>query len=226
MGRTEDKYGKGGGGERKGRRGERRRKEKKGFLREESGEEREGGGRGNKGRKHKKKGGIRGEREGYKIGFWNVAGLENKDRDFWEKLGEWDIMFLSETWLQEKGWERIKRWLPRGYVWKVQEAERRNKKGRAMGEMVRGRREGIRIEREKGDGKRREEGIMTEKVNLEGGWLRLVGVYVTKDIEEKIKKLGERMEDGEEGVRVLIGEILMQGREGKGESGRGWRRVG
>lgn len=57
-----------------------------------------------------------GKKGAYKIGFWNVAGLENKDREFWEKLEEWDIMFLSETWLHKKGWERVRRWLPKDYM--------------------------------------------------------------------------------------------------------------
>lgn len=42
------------------------------------------------------------ERREYRIGFLNVAGMENKDKDFWEKLKIWDMLFLSETWLQKK----------------------------------------------------------------------------------------------------------------------------
>lgn len=56
------------------------------------------------------------KRKEYKVGFWNVTGLENKDRDFWERLREWDIIFMSKTWLQRKGWERIEKWLPKGYI--------------------------------------------------------------------------------------------------------------
>lgn len=69
----------------------------------------------------------------FKIGFWNVAGINNKDEDFRKKLREWDVMFLSETWLQRKGWDRVREWLPKGYVWEMQDADRKNKKGRAMG---------------------------------------------------------------------------------------------
>lgn len=28
--------------------------------------------------------------EGWKVVFWNVAGLGNKDRDFWKGLREWE----------------------------------------------------------------------------------------------------------------------------------------
>lgn len=45
---------------------------------------------------------------------------------------------MSETWLDSKGCERIREYLPKGYVWGVQSAKRRNKKGRAIGGMVMG----------------------------------------------------------------------------------------
>lgn len=41
--------------------------------------------------------------EKYRIDFWNVAGLENKDREFWKSLEKWNVMYLSETWLQKRG---------------------------------------------------------------------------------------------------------------------------
>jgi len=81
-----------------------------------------------KGREIQKKGA-----EGWKVMFWNVAGLKKKDKDFWIGLKEWEVICLSETWVEEKGWERIKGKLPRGYIWRVQFAKKRSKKGRAMG---------------------------------------------------------------------------------------------
>lgn len=41
--------------------------------------------------------------------IWNVAGIKNEDREFWEGLREWDILIFCETWLDRKRWERIKR---------------------------------------------------------------------------------------------------------------------
>lgn len=43
------------------------------------------------------------EEEGFTVGFWNVAGLRNKDRGFWRDLADWDLMVLCETWLDKKG---------------------------------------------------------------------------------------------------------------------------
>lgn len=39
----------------------------------------------------------------YKLGFWNVAGLRNKDKDFWEGLKEWDVVILNEKWVDKGG---------------------------------------------------------------------------------------------------------------------------
>jgi len=47
--------------------------------------------RGKKGERSRGRGERKGKREVYKVGFWNVAGLENKDRDFWERLKKWNV---------------------------------------------------------------------------------------------------------------------------------------
>lgn len=31
------------------------------------------------------------------IVFWNVAGLKNKDREFWKGLEKWDVIVMMET---------------------------------------------------------------------------------------------------------------------------------
>jgi len=43
----------------------------------------------------KKEGEVKTERL-KKIAFWNVAGLGNKDREFWKGLKEWDVVVLEE----------------------------------------------------------------------------------------------------------------------------------
>lgn len=104
--------------------------------RETSKEGGRGGGEcGESGRRRRegKKGGKR-KKNIYKIAFWNVAGLRNKDKEFWQGLREWDVMMLSETWVDRKGWEKVRNRLPKGYSWEVQWAGRKSRKGRAMGE--------------------------------------------------------------------------------------------
>ncbi|CAD6229117.1 GSCOCG00012085001-RA-CDS, partial [Cotesia congregata] len=41
------------------------------------------------------------DRRVYKVGFWNVAGVKNKDEDFWTRLEEWDVLC---KFLSERGW--------------------------------------------------------------------------------------------------------------------------
>jgi len=90
--------------------------------------------------------------------FWNIARLWNKDKDFWKGLENWDVIILSETWLEEKRRDKIKNLLPRRYVWNTQWATKKNKKARAMGGMIMGIRKEIaegkkerKIDRERGN---------------------------------------------------------------------------
>lgn len=39
----------------------------------------------------------------WKIVFWNVARLYNKNKRFWEDLKRWDVMVLLEIWVEERG---------------------------------------------------------------------------------------------------------------------------
>lgn len=77
------------------------------------------------------------EKEGWKIAFWNVAGLGNKDKEFWKRLKEWDVMVLMETWVKEKGWNKIRRKLE-GYKWGMQGTTRKGKRRRAVSGMLMG----------------------------------------------------------------------------------------
>ena len=84
----------------------------------------------------------------YKIAFWNVAGVRKKDGDFWKGMEDWDIIVLSETWVEEKDWGYVETRLARGYIWKRQWAKRESVKGRAMGGMIMRVRKGLEMEEE------------------------------------------------------------------------------
>lgn len=49
------------------------------------------------------------------MAFWNVAGVRNKDKEFWEGVQEWDIVVMIETWLDERGWEKVRGRVSKGY---------------------------------------------------------------------------------------------------------------
>jgi len=75
--------------------------------------------------------------------FWNVAGMGNKDKKFWESLKKWEIIVLMETWMEKKGWEKVKDRLPEGFKWGVQWATKDAKRERARGGMIMGVKEAL-----------------------------------------------------------------------------------
>lgn len=142
--------------------------------------------------------------EGLKIAFWNVAGLRSKDEDFWKKVEAWDVVGLTETWVEEKGWEKMSGSLPNGYIWDCQVAKRERKKGRAIGGIVMGIRRGIQIMTEEKEEKGRE-GVMMKRIKWGENTWKIVTVYLNGDIR---KTMGEiRVMAGEKGLgkRVIIG---------------------
>jgi len=59
------------------------------------------------------------EREVWRVAFWNVTKLGNKDREFWEKIKEWDVIIMMETWIDKKRWKKLRGKLPKDYIWKI-----------------------------------------------------------------------------------------------------------
>lgn len=43
-------------------------------------------------------------------------------------MENWDIMFLTEAWMEQKNWERVRERLPKEWNWEVQFAERSSRK--------------------------------------------------------------------------------------------------
>ncbi|CAD6216275.1 GSCOCG00011331001-RA-CDS, partial [Cotesia congregata] len=56
----------------------------------------------------------------FRIGFWNVAGIKNKEEDFWRGLRNWDVVVLTETWINNKNWVEIKDSWKKGENWDVE----------------------------------------------------------------------------------------------------------
>ena len=105
--------------------------------------------------------------------------------------------------MEKRGWNRVRGKLPRGYRWEVQEAKRKNKKGRARGGMMLGIRNNIEIGKVMVEG--RGEGVIAAEINVEGERWRIVGVYVNGDMESKIESIREWMEKKKTGMKTLIG---------------------
>ncbi|XP_036142859.1 UPF0329 protein ECU05_1680/ECU11_0050 [Monomorium pharaonis] len=59
--------------------------------------------------------------------LWGEMGIEEnlrEDKDFWEGLKDWDVIVMSETWVDKGGWEKVKERLPKGYAWEAQWVEK------------------------------------------------------------------------------------------------------
>lgn len=146
-------------------------------------------------RGRKDRGGIDGKgegkvkKEGWGIIFWNVAGLKNKDKEFWRDIKEWEVIVFLETWVEEKDWKSIRGSLPAGYEWGAQWAKRLNKKGRAAGGMLMG----IRKEYKKTESVivTEKEGFITGMVKKDDKVWKIVGVYAREGIERALEGLEE-----------------------------------
>ncbi len=64
---------------------------------------------------------------------WNVAGVKNKDKEFWDYVKQFDLVILLETWVEDKEWIKWKGRMPEGYQWETVHAKRIHNKGRAAG---------------------------------------------------------------------------------------------
>jgi len=128
--------------------------------------------------------------------------LGNKDREFWRGINDWDMVVMSETWVEKKGWERIRERMTKGFKWVVQMASRKIKKGRAIGGMAIGVREGIEVIKEE-HGKVIE-GIIRKLIKIGEERWRIVGVYANGDVREKWERIKEWMEDkGRDKSRII-----------------------
>jgi hypothetical protein len=146
----------------------------------------------------------KGENEQIRIVFWNVAGIKNKEDEFWKYLGEFDVVGLVETWVEEKGWERLERRMPREFEWKCQYADRESKKRRAKDGIIMGVKKGL--EEENGSEAKEERGFMERTVKRKQRKWRIVTIY-SRSMKETKRIIEERVKEQEEGTLVIGGDF-------------------
>ncbi|KYM96255.1 hypothetical protein ALC62_13071 [Cyphomyrmex costatus] len=151
--------------------------------------------------------------------FWNVAGIENKDRDFWNYIKGFDYISLCETWIDEKGWDKLKKRLSSTHVWDCSFAEKGGKRGRAKGGFIIGKRklwgeESEKLIKEEGDGMVSVELIINKrKITV----VSVYGLQGGKDLSERLEDfIGKKEYDdviigGDFNIR--IGELGDMGEE-------------
>lgn len=72
-----------------------------------------------------------------------MAGIFNKDRDFWDYIESMDFVSLSETWVEERSWNALRVRLSEDFLWDFVAASRDHKKGRAKGGVFDRSKEGV-----------------------------------------------------------------------------------
>jgi len=138
-----------------------------------------------------------------------VAGLGRKDEEFWDYVKESDFVGLVETWMERKGWEQIKGWLPRSHEWEYREARKEKRKGRAKGGMLIGRKKGWGEGDRDGTGEEKEGVTMTEIREGREKWV-IVTVYNRgewKDLEKRLEEVLGEIEDIEESILIIGGDF-------------------
>lgn len=138
-----------------------------------------------------------------KILFWNIAGITRKEKDFYDYLKEYDVIGLVETWLEEKDWGKIRKFLPAGWKWKFAPALRSHKKGRAKGGIITGVRNEI---LEKKEGLLESQNIQERKVKFGNMWYRIFTIYSSSD-SDVWKELKEVLDDREEDGIIAGGDF-------------------
>ena len=145
---------------------------------------------------------------------WNVAGLKRKEEDFWEFLKDFDIIGLTETWVDGREWEKLKEKMPEGWKWRCQPASKECRKGRAKEGII----TGMRVELEEIDiGYEEKEGFQERAMKTDGEKWRVVTVYNRDGNKKVLDNLKEWIKEGEEEILVLAGDF--NARVGKNE---GW----
>ncbi|CAG5079355.1 Protein of unknown function [Cotesia congregata] len=134
--------------------------------------------------------------------FWNVAGLRNKDKDFWEYLSEFELVGLMETWIEEKDWPEIKKKLNKGWRWEYIAATREKKRGRAREGMIME----IRKEIDNDEMARKKEGIIGMQLRIDGNIWNVLTVYNRKGDKALLEELDRWLKEKNEGNIIIGGD--------------------
>ena len=144
---------------------------------------------------------------GLRIGFWNVAGLVNKCEEAWDYLESFDILGLTETWVDEEGWKKMADKVSKEFTWKCIPARRENKKGRAKGgnlKAVRKNLEEVEIKEINGE-------MAKTKLKYNGNRWRIITLYSQK-IEKTMETLTEHILEEEEEHLLIGGDFQRENR--------------
>lgn len=163
-----------------------------------------------------KKGIVENENKGGNLNllFWNVAGLNGKDSEFFKFLAEFDFIGLVETWVEQKDWEKIEKKLPEGRVWTFQGATKIHKKGRAKGGII----TGVKKELSEKGITAELNGAVRRTLVIDNVEWNIWTIYNREGSEKWLEKLDEFEDEEEKGPRIWGGDFNARtGCEGPGD---------
>lgn len=119
-----------------------------------------------------------------RICCWNVAGLMNKFEETWDYLEKFDMIGLTETWVDEEKWEKIRIRVTSNFVWNWYWRERSIEKEELKAELS------MRRNLKEATVKEISDAAVECKLEYNGSKWRIITVYSQK-IEETLETLME-----------------------------------
>jgi len=136
------------------------------------------------------------------------VGIINKDKEFWRFLKEFDFISLYETWVEEKEWESLKKKIPDSHTWHCNFAKRDEKRGRAKGDFIVGKRKGWGEAEDKMGMSRGEEIVLSKvKGGKRGKSVAILSVYNTGKGIELEEVMGSIMKEKRENCVIIGGNF-------------------
>ena len=108
---------------------------------------------------------------------------------------------LTETWVEEKDWTKVKGYLPKSFNWKCEPAVRETKKGRPKGGII----TGVRKEWKEKDGAKSSTNVVERKVEINKQSWSII-TLCSRGIKEIEKQLNEIVKENEEGCVIIGGD--------------------
>ena len=136
--------------------------------------------------------------------IWNVAGAKKKTEETWKYIRSFDIIGLTETWIEvkEKHWIHKKL---QGYTVKNIPAVRLKRRGRVKGGLVLAIRKGIEVlEEEIGNIVEVKKELAAVKLRLDGKDIYYILTYMRENRNDNWNEIEKIVERG-------IGEIILLG---------------
>lgn len=126
-----------------------------------------------------------------------------KNKEWISFICNYDAIFFLESWVEEGDWKSIERWLPKDYKWEYKAAEKIGSRGRASGGIVTGVKNGWMEDTKKENNMK---GLYERNIIVGSCKLKIVAVYVNKNLNEVCKEINQRVYENEYEAVIIGGD--------------------